>query len=319
VTSRTKRILTAAAQVVLLSAGLWYLGRTAHLNWDTLRHPPQPLDWGRLLLASILWLASYIGLVILWATSLPWWGTPRLRWRAALRVFFLANLARYIPGAVWQFAGLAALALEQGISPLAAAGAVLVQQLVLLATGLGFVVVFAPSLAHPYVPLSPFGTAVLAAVALGALVFGVPALLPRLKRFLERVTGRPMPLPHTSHGRFGAYVAATAVGWIGYGFSFALFSQALLGPGAPGAVSAASAFVASYVAGIIAVFAPGGLVVREAALVAALAPQIGSGDALLLAVGSRIWLTGLEIVGAVGVLLGDLRSRRQGFRTTNTN
>jgi uncharacterized membrane protein YbhN (UPF0104 family) len=323
VTSLAKRVIKAAAQVVVLAGAVWYLVRTAHPHWQTLTNLPQALDWGPLLAASAVWLGSYIGLIALWRASLRWWNA-RLRVLGALRVFFLANLARYIPGAVWQFAGLAALALEEGISPAAATGAVLVQQLVLLATGLVLALAFAPSFIQPYAPaLSPFGALLASAAGLAALMIAFPMALPPLKRYLERVTKRSLPLPHASAPSFALYVAGSALGWVGYGVSFWLFARALFGPAAPGLVTAGSAFVASYVAGIIAVFAPGGLIVREAALVAALGPTLGGSHAFLLAVASRVWLTALEILGALGVLALGARQRgapdRQGLRSTNTN
>jgi hypothetical protein len=100
---------------------------------------------------------------------------------------------------------------------------------------------------------------------------------------------------------------------VGYATAFWLFGRALLGDGAPGPVVAGSAFVASYVAGIIAVFAPGGLVVREAALVAALGSRLGAPHALLLAIASRLWLTVLELIATLVALAG------QGRRRMNTN
>lgn len=322
-TTLTKRVIKAAAQVVVLSAAVWYLVRTAQPHWRTLTTLPQSPEWVTLLGASAVWLASYVGLIVLWARSLRWWGAE-LRPRAALRIFFLGNLARYVPGAVWQFAGLAALAVEQGVSPAAMIGAVLVQQMVLLATGLILALVFAPAFLGSYaIALSPPVTAVACVAGLGALVVGFPVAVPRLQRYLERVAKRPLPLPRASLASFGAYVVASALGWVGYGTAFWLFARALLGAAAPGFVTASSAFVASYVAGLIAVFAPGGLVVREAAIVAALGPRLGSSSALLLAIGSRLWITALEILGALGVLaLGTRRggaARPQGLRSTNTN
>jgi hypothetical protein len=71
---------------------------------------------------------------------------------------------------------------------------------------------------------------------------------------------------------------------------------------------AAGTFVGSYVAGLVAVFAPGGIIVREAALVAVLSPAIGGETALLLAVASRLWLVALELVTALVVLLWPQRS-----------
>jgi uncharacterized membrane protein YbhN (UPF0104 family) len=312
-TTRMQRILRAAGQVIVLGGALWFLVRTAQPHWDTLTSLPQPIAWVPLSLGSLLWLASYTLLVLLWAESLRWWGA-RLAWFEAVRVFFVANLARYVPGGIWQFAGLAALALDVGISPAAAAGAVLVQQLVLLATGLVFALVLAPSfLSAQAAALPPAALAAAGAGALAVLMIVFPWALPILKRRLERMTQRPLPLPNASALGFAAFIAGCALGWVGYGASFWLFARSLLGDGAPGMVTAGSAFVAAYVAGIIAVFAPGGLVVREAALVAALGPRIGVPHALLLAVGSRLWLTLLELCATLAALAG------QGLRSTKTN
>jgi uncharacterized membrane protein YbhN (UPF0104 family) len=63
------------------------------------------------------------------------------------------------------------------------------------------------------------------------------------------------------------------------------------------------AFTGSYVLGLLAVFAPGGILVREAALVATLGPALGPPSALLVAVGSRLWLLALELLTALTVFL----------------
>jgi hypothetical protein len=99
-----------------------------------------------------------------------------------------------------------------------------------------------------------------------------------------------------------AYVGALALPWLAYGVAFWLFGRALLGEDAPALLPAAAVFIGSYVAGIIAVFAPGGLGVREAAMVVLLSPITGPAPALLLAVASRLWLVALEILTALGVL-----------------
>jgi glycosyltransferase 2 family protein len=75
----------------------------------------------------------------------------------------------------------------------------------------------------------------------------------------------------------------------------------------PAATGNASAYIAvytgSYLAGYLALFAPGGVGVREAVLVLAMPRfQLASAaDAAVIAITSRLWLTVLEIVP--GVLL----------------
>lgn len=316
VSTSVVRPVKVVLQTLAIGAAVWVLVRTARPNWSAIAAVPVTLHWGTLALASLVWLASFAFLVQLWAASLAWWNA-RPGPLAALRMFVLSNLARYIPGAIWQFTGLAISAMEERVSPVAAAGAVLLQQLVLLATGLLLALAFAPALLGPLAAtLPPWATLTIVAAGLALMLWLFPIALPALQPRLERVLRRSLPLPRPPGAGFARYLVGSALGWVGYGVSFWLFGRAVLGGAAPGAVLAATAFVASYVAGIIAVFAPGGIVVREAALVAALSAHIGVNRAFLLALGARLWLIALEIVGALAVIAA---GAGQGFRSTKTN
>ena len=281
----------------MLGAAVWVLVRTVGPNWHTIIAARLTIRWGWLVAASGVWLVSFIFLVRLWTLSLAWWH-ERLGALAGLRMFVLSNLARYIPGAVWQFAGLAALAVEARVSPLAVTGAVLVQQFVLLVTGILLSLAFASTLlGSPAALLLRWVSLPVGALGVGLvtalLVFGWP----QLRRRLSPVFQRGVPLP--SWESLAAYVAGSVVGWVGYGTAFWLLGRALLGSAAPGVLLAAPAFVASYVIGIVAVIAPGGIVVREAALVTALRGALGADRAFLLAIAARLWLTVLEILTAL--------------------
>ena len=63
-------------------------------------------------------------------------------------------------------------------------------------------------------------------------------------------------------------------------------------------------------AGLLAVLAPGGLVVREGALVVLLTPSIGAQPALLMALAARLWQVALEVMLALVVLGIDTVRRR---------
>jgi glycosyltransferase 2 family protein len=247
--------------------------------------------------------------VQLWAGSLPWWDTAlrhsptRLSWFRAVRIFFVSNLARYVPGAVWQFAGLAAMAAAAGASPVAATLAVLLQQLVLLTTGFVLILSGAPHFLGAWTrTLDSVSQLLLAALLTGALIWLGPRALPVVRRWAERVVKRPVPLPSPPHRGFALYVVRAALGWVAYGVAFWLFSRALFGDAAPSAWLAATAYVASYLAGLLAIFAPAGIGVREGALVLSLQPAIGAERAFVLAVASRVWLVALEIIDAIVVV-----------------
>src|SRR5688572_5284534 len=174
----TLRWLRAGAQIVLIGGAVLFLVKTAREHAGTFSSWDAPIDWPALLVASALIIGAFVLMVLTWSTSLRWWRAT-MPFLAALRTWSLSNLARFIPGAVWQFAGLAALAVEEGISPLAATGAVLLQQLVLLATGLVVAVMMAPGWIQPIAGgLPPLATASLAIIALGVFVLVVPRAMP---------------------------------------------------------------------------------------------------------------------------------------------
>src|SRR5205814_1162066 len=98
--------------------------------------------------------------------------------------------------------------------------------------------------------------------------------------------------------------------WLLYGVAFRLLALALLDHPAGSWSFYVAAFTGSYVAGVIAVFAPAGLLVREVALVQALTPVVGGADAVILAVAARVWLTMLELAAGAVVLALPATPRR---------
>jgi hypothetical protein len=298
----TLRWLRAGAQILLIGGAVLFLAKIAREHAGAFSSWDATIEWPSMIAASALVLAAFALMVFTWSTSLRWWRATA-SFLSALRIWSLSNLARFIPGAVWQFAGLAALAADEGVSPLVATGAVLLQQLVLLATGIVVAVVMAPAWAAPVTGnMPPVATAT---IAIGTLVvFGlmIPWMMPAIGRGLQRIVRREFAWPRPQHSAFAAYTGALVLPWLAYAAAFWMFGRALLGVSAPSLEVAGGAFVASYVAGIVAVFAPAGIAVREAALVAMLSPVIEARAALLLAIGSRLWMIALEILMAVIVV-----------------
>lgn len=300
--ARHTRSLWLVAVLLGLAAAVTVLVRTARPSFESLA--AIDLSWQLLALASAGWFASFGYLVLNWARSLRWWG-HELSATGALRIFFLSNLGRYLPGAIWQFAGLAALSSVHGISPVAATGGVAMQQLVLLLTGAVLSIVTAPGLLGDWtLRLHPLLLVASAALALAGVFVILPWLLARARPFMLRRLHGHATLPDVTRAQLAGYAIRTTIGWVGYGVSFWVFASALFGATAPTLFTAAVAFIAASVLGITAIFAPGGIVVRELALAAALAPALGLERATVLAIASRLWLIALEILGALVALRG---------------
>ena len=105
-------------------------------------------------------------------------------------------------------------------------------------------------------------------------------------------------------------IAANAAAWLGYGTALWLLARGIL-PGARLELTRSVAvFTASYLAGFLALLAPGGLGVREGLFILMLQGPLGITGATALAVASRLLLTVTEFGAAAPFLLFSRRSSR---------
>ena len=247
------------------------------------------------------WLAASVLVVVLtyaiqiesWRRMLAGWG-QHLPYTAAARAWTLSNLGRYIPGKVWSVAGLVVLAERAGVRRSAAAVSAFAMQAVVLGTGVVLVAVATPHAASPVL----LGGAVLAALALiGVLAWRRTAL------WLGALADSTTPLPPLPVSAILASSGLMLVSWATFGVAFWMLSRGLISSATVPMPAAMGMFALGYVMGIIAVFAPGGVVVRDLALVGFLTPLVGSGGALALSLASRVQLTLTEASAAGAALL----------------
>ena len=280
-----------ALQAVVLVGAAYYLGRQIAPHWSEIRARHLAWQLGPLLLGSVIVVLNLYLLVGAWTASLRWCA-ERVAALDAAKIWFTANLARFLPGGVWQFASLAVMSSRYGVRPAAATATVLLEQIVLLLTGLAVVAAFTPLVLHA----GWWQAALIVALLLGVVML----LAPRLgRRFLPSLS---LVWSQLRAPQLVLFFVILTGPWLLYGTAFRLLAIALLGQLNASWGFYIAAFTGSYLAGVIAVFAPAGLFVREAALISVLTPVVGGGDAVILAVASRIWLTALEIIAGAIVL-----------------
>jgi hypothetical protein len=103
----------------------------------------------------------------------------------------------------------------------------------------------------------------------------------------------------------------TLLSWCVYGFAFWALGRGLGLPPALPLTDAAGVFALGYILGLLALFAPGGIGVREGVFYVLLTPYLGSGGALALSVASRLELTVTEAVAGLGALALGRRKGRE--------
>jgi glycosyltransferase 2 family protein len=306
-------------QPVLLVLTLFYVARGLYLRWDDVQQAARTSDaeWGWIALSAAIVLATYAMLVESWRLIIRSSGAS-LRYGAAVQIWTAANLGRYLPGKVWSVGALGVLAQREGVPGWTAAGAALIGTVLNLGAGFGIAILAATGSldAMPgYLRVGAIVGSVLFVLGMMALPWLMPLLVALLTRL--RRTDTPVTLPPVSVIWIVAIVNACA--WLLYGIAFAFFARGAT-PGVVGTpMLFVAVFTASYLAGYLALFAPAGIGVREAALVGLLLAfdMATVGEANLLSLMSRLWLTVLEIVpGLIGLLLLAVRARATRLRAS---
>src|SRR5438046_6538321 len=264
-------------------------------NWGEFRSlhvslAPRP---GWIALSALVVFLTYAIQVESWRRVLAG-GAQHLSYGRAARSWRGVNLGRYIPGKVWSVAGLVVLAQRAGVETWAAGASAVAMQALGLGTAAALVAAATPGAA------SPLRLAVAALVSLATIAF---LAWDRAARGVARLVGstaqfRPLPLAAVAES-----VGLSLASWIAYGVAFWLLARGLGLPGALPVARAAGVFALGYILGLLALFAPGGVGVREVVLVGLLTPALGGGGAVALSVASRILLTLTEVVAPLCALL----------------
>lgn len=270
----THRRAQLAVQLVLLAALAFALLRLRSA-WSDAHVDVHTLGWKTLVGAVALAAAAVVATAAVWLVILLRLGSrPRVRWVA---IVLQTELAKYVPGSVWNYAGRAALTRFEGVGVRILALSISVE---LAATLVAGAVVAAL--------IGGWWSFAAAAAAAGIAAAALRFARPRWPRGMR-------PAIAVRDGSVGhAFV------WILAGLSFWLTAHALFGTPFDEVGHYTGAFAVAALAGMVAFFAPVGLGVREAVIVAMLRSRLGTADALVLAAASRGVFTLADVLTAGG-------------------
>jgi len=276
------RRVARVAWFAILGVALFFALRE---RWVEVRTELATLDGSRLWLAMVAGVAGVGASSGIWHYMLGGVGEP-LPLGVSLRIFFVGQIGKYVPGAVWPAVTQAALAREHGVAPRATVSAATLFLWVHLVTGTALAVTVLALTGR--LPL----LTVLTVPVLAALL--MPTVLGWALRLLLRLTRRRR-LRQLPDGRHLLPAVGWAVAmWVCYGVHLQLLSWAVDDP--ISLPSAAGVFAVGWVVGFVLLIAPAGVGPREAAIVALL--PLGQGTALLIALVSRLMMTVADAVWA---------------------
>ncbi|HEU4557466.1 MAG TPA: YbhN family protein [Longimicrobium sp.] len=297
-----------AAAAALIAAAAWFLFATIRDNWAQVRQHPWQVN-GVLLGASVAALVAVLAWgVFVWSLVLRRFEHAPVKLGTLQRIWFLSNLARYIPGSVFQFVTAAQLSRSSGLS----AGVLLTSLLVHTALSLlAAVVVSAWTLASSSFPTLP-ALWIGAGVTACAVMMVHPRLLNGVFALVTQIAKRQVVRWNGSWAYGVALLCAGTLSWVLYGGAYYLFIRSLTPVGVDAIPVLTGVNALSFVAGFLTPL-PGGIGPREAAMTALLHGVLPAGVAGVIAVAARLWNVAGEVIGGlIVVALWRGRAREDG-------
>jgi glycosyltransferase 2 family protein len=293
----------------LLVLAIWILAKNGATWLLQIRSFSWVIQWPLLVVAVCITSTAYCltptGWV--WLCRAAGSAVPASELRSA---WFVSQLGRYMPGKVWLFAGRAGYLKAQGMSVLRATALPFIE-FIYTAAAAGTAATLLALLSRNF----SYGDSTLrgAVIAAGVCMTAVPLLSPILRLLYRlRYHEEPGSLPLPSFGGMMRTVFMFTFLWGMRGFALFLWLKGF-GLQSPDLATCMAAAPLSWLAGYIVFLVPGGIGVREAAVVALAAPVGQTGPALAVVAGERIVLGILEVgfaLGSAGVNRGILPGRR---------
>jgi hypothetical protein len=283
----------SALRLAVLALFLVFIGVLFAEQWHQVRPLLGRLSLPVLLAATIAVCAGHLATFLSWRALLTDLGA-RLPFAGGLRVFFLGQLGKYVPGSIWPAVAHMELGRDyrvpQRVSGAAVAATLLVSVVLMPLAGGG--------------ALGRYWWIVVA-LPLVALVAAPPVLNRLLGLALRLARRAALPQPLSLAGALRSVSWALGA-WLCYGVQVWLLARQLGVPGGPRLLLLSTgAFAGAWSVGFLLVIAPAGAGAREAALILLLGSAMSSAEATVVAVVSRLIMTVGDLAwGAVAALAG---------------
>jgi uncharacterized membrane protein YbhN (UPF0104 family) len=290
---RRRRVVGAARvllAVLVVVAVVWALAG----QWDDVRADLARVSVGALLLAVGFALLSLVFTLIGWRALLSDLGSP-LHLAPASGVLFVGQLGKYVPGSIWTVVAQAEVAARLGVPRRRSAVAGLLSVLLSALAGLAIGVVALPGLLDA--GGSRWYLLLLLLLPLGAVALH-PRVLGPVVRLAFRLVRREPPEKDLSGRAIVVTAVSFVVAWACLGVQVWVLVVDLGADGREAVVPAVFGYALAASVGMLAVFLPAGVVLREVVLVLLLQPVMGRTAATAVVLLSRFVVTVSDVVAA---------------------
>jgi glycosyltransferase 2 family protein len=289
------RLAAGVLTVLVVLALIGVIRRDGPAAWDAWRNANVQWVWitGACLLGLVGHLASIAGWHRLLKDS-----QSTASFDQAAKIFLVSNLGRYLPGAkAWQMGIVGMMAVEDRLS----AGLLALTSLFygLVGVGVGFLLLLLIGGALIGVNLAWLSLVVFGLV----LLIAAPAVVRMFPRAWQFTSARFSALNTVTPWTMWALVWTAAASWIAWGLGLTFLARGLFVEPTVPVAAHLTAWIASFLGGLVAFVAPAGLGVRDELMRTTLVTAgLGAGPALVIMMVARVWATVLDVAPALGFL-----------------
>ncbi len=289
-----------ALKWVIAFAIFVFLGKMVWDNWSQVRDTPFTLRAFPLILSTLIFASSYF--IQVWA-----WYLITLKLKIAVsfpettKSWFYSQLGKYLPGKIWLLLG-RIYSYESRGKPRKLISVALYFEMVTVVIAGGMIFLASPVLVRETRYLYS-GKQLWWLVPVFILSFASihPQVLQKIMNWVLVLFRREPISLSASYSDILWILTVCIVAWLVGGLGFYLFVDSIYPLALRSILFLTGALAISSTLGLIAIFAPSGLGVREGALVFLLSFVMATPVAVILSVLTRIWMTLIEI-GLIGMI-----------------
>lgn len=290
--------------LIVLSAPLGY---ALYKQWIEVKTALNTIDWGYVAVGTLVQLAALplMGLIS-WIVLL--YLNSRQTMMKTSGIYFISQIAKYLPGGIWAFPGRAVAYQAIGVDKVASILSVMREVIVLF---LGAAVMGLLGLLQG-LPMSEWINLTTLLGLLICIVLVVLTQIPAFWKLIQRIkffqrinlTVVPNEQSNLDLRWLGYSLFVSLTYWLVTGIGFYYIVTAVT-PSANSLtwLQASSIFSLAWCVGFVVVIAPAGIGVRESALALLLSPILPVSEALSVAIIARLWWTVSEAVYILIALL----------------
>ncbi len=300
-------------QWAILAAIFVYLGKMVWGDWSEVKETSFTLRPFHLIASAIFSVLWY--LIQVWA-----WYLITIKLRIAVSLpetlmsWFYSQLGKYLPGKVWIFLGRYYFYDSKGKSRKALTAALYFETVTLM-MGAGLVSLFS-FLFFKQVKSFYLGTLSIGLIPIFilAFIFLHPKVLEKIFNQILRLLRKEPVAITISYSEVLWILGVCVLSWVAGGIGFYFFVDGVFPICSRYFLFLTGALAISSTLGLLAIFAPSGLGVREATLVYLLSYVMPPPVAVILSVLTRIWMTVIEIalIGVVYLIAQFRKRSREG-------